>query len=37
MTNQACIDLMKKWRFYFDQNIVSMRGIKYDAGNIIMG
>jgi len=28
---------MEQWRFYFDQQVVSFDGIKYDAGNILMG
>ena len=28
---------MQQWRFYFAQNVTDYRGVKYDAGNIVMG
>lgn len=31
------MERMKAWRFFFDGNCASCEGVKYDAGNIVMG
>ena len=28
---------MKAWSFYIEPKVIEMPGIKYDAGNVIMG
>lgn len=37
MENKACQENMEQWRFYFDQQVVGFDGIKYEAGNVLMG
>lgn len=37
MENRTCQENMEQWRFYFDQSVVPVEGLKYDAGNIVMG
>ena len=28
---------MEQWRFYFEQQVLPVQGLKYTAGNILMG
>jgi hypothetical protein len=37
MSDPKCMERMKAWRFFVDGNCASCEGVKYDAGNIVMG
>ena len=37
MENKACQESMEQWRFYFEPQVARLTGLKYDAGNILMG
>jgi len=37
MENKSCQERMAQWRFYFAPQVVQIPGLKYDAGNILMG
>lgn len=37
MENQECQNKMEQWRFYFEQQVLPVQGLKYNAGNILMG
>ena len=36
-SNEQVFERMKAWSFYFDPKVVEFQGVKYDAGNVIMG
>ena len=37
MSDPKCIKRMQDWRFFVDDKCVSCDGLKYDAGDIVMG
>ena len=37
MERDEVVERMRAWRFYFDKKPVQIEGVKFDAGNVIMG
>ena len=37
MSQPNCMERMKDWRFFVENECISFKGVKYDAGNILMG
>jgi hypothetical protein len=37
MSDQMCINRMKEWRFFIENQCAAIEGKRFDAGRILMG
>ena len=37
LKNDRVLQRMKAWSFFVDSKVVELPGVKYDAGNVLMG
>lgn len=37
LQNDKVLERMKAWSFFIDSKVVELPGVKYDAGNVLMG